>query len=261
MFKHISFEMAKFKLILITLHLIIPSLLFSQKLLENNVFVKTLEKKTKEFSTEHNFNKAQSFFIKKNWDSTLVNSMKQLHSSNNKELADYCHYFRGSSFREKKLFEEAISELNLVSKNFGFYSLINKDLGENFLELKQYKKAISYFKEVEKIPNHKHQGFKISIIYQNLGICYLHLKQFSKAEEYLFKSLKIQEKEKDILSLIGLYSNIATLFYDQYKDKQAIMYFEKGYYLSKKQTILMQKEKPPKTWQLSKKIAAISNKP
>ncbi|TAF69737.1 MAG: histidine kinase, partial [Flavobacterium sp.] len=144
--------MTKFKLILVILYLIIPSLLFSQRLIENDVFVKTLEKKTKEFSNEYNFNKAQSFFIKKNWDSTLVSSMKQLHSSNNKELTDYCHYFRGSSYREKKLFKEAITELNLVSKNFEFYPLINKDLGENYLELKQYKKAIYYFKEVEKLP-------------------------------------------------------------------------------------------------------------
>ncbi|MEM0575186.1 tetratricopeptide repeat-containing sensor histidine kinase [Flavobacterium polysaccharolyticum] len=226
--------MAKSILILVILYLMIPSLLFSQRLLENDIFVKTLEKKTKEFSTEYNFKKAQSFFIKKNWDSTLVNSMKQLHSSNNKELADYCHYFRGSSFREKKLFKEAITELNLVSKNFEFYPLSNKDLGENFLELKEFKKAIYYFKEVEKIPIPNQQGYKISIIYQNLGICYLHLKQFPEAEAYLLKSLQLQEKENDTGSLIFLYGSIATLYYDQYKDAQAIPYFEKGYILSKK---------------------------
>ncbi|CAM2975357.1 Tetratricopeptide repeat-containing protein [Flavobacterium succinicans] len=223
--------MAKFKLILVILYLIIPSLLFSQKILENDVFVKTLEKKTKEFSTEYNFNKAQSFFIKKNWDSTLVNSMKQLHSSNNKELADYCHYFRGSSFREKKLFKEAISELNLVSKNFKFYSLINKDLGENFLELKQYKKAINHFKKIEKTPIPNQQGYQISIIYQNLGICYLHLNQFTEAEAYLLKSLQLQEK--DTVSIFGIYNDIANLYYVQYKDAQAITYFEKTYTLSK----------------------------
>jgi signal transduction histidine kinase len=225
--------MPKFKLILVILYLIIPSTLISQKLLENDVFIKTLEKKAKEFSNEYSFGKAQSFFIKKNWDSTLVNSMKYLHSSKNKELADYCHYFRGSSFREKKLFKEAIKELNLVSKNFKFYNLINKDLGENHLELKEYKKAIHYFKEVEKIPISNLHGHKSSIIYQNLGICYLLLNQFSKAEAYLFKSLKIQEIENDTISIFGIYNDIANLFYVQYKDAQAIPYFEKAYTLSK----------------------------
>jgi hypothetical protein len=41
-------------------------------------------------------------FLERNWDSTLVYSMKQL-SFNPKdaELKDYCHYFRGYSFKEK----------------------------------------------------------------------------------------------------------------------------------------------------------------
>jgi signal transduction histidine kinase len=225
--------MAKIKLILVILYLIIPSFIFSQELSENDAFIKTLQKKANEFINEFNFNMAQSFFIKRNCDSTLVYSMKQIHSSNNKELTDYCHYFRGSCFREKKLFKEAISELNSVSKNFKFYHLINKDLGENYLELNEFKKAIHYFKEVEKLPISNKQGYKISIIYENLGICYLHLNQFSKSEEYLFKSLELQEKEKDTVSLISLYMDIAGLYYQQYKDQQAIPYFERAYSLSK----------------------------
>lgn len=192
-----------------------------------------LQKKALEYKKETNFNKANFFFIKNNWDSTLVYSMKQLNSSNIKELADYCHFFRGYSFREKKLFKEAFTEMLLVSNKFELYPLVNKNLGQILLELKQFKKAIYYFKEVEKNPSPKQQGYKISIIYQNLGLCYLHLNQFNNAEEYLFKSLELQKKEKDTVSLISLYMNIATLYYDQYKDSQAIPYFEKGYILSK----------------------------
>jgi hypothetical protein len=35
-------------------------------------------------------------------------------------------------------------------------------------------------------------------------------------------STNLQEAEKDTLALIGSYMNIATLYYDQYKDDQAI---------------------------------------
>jgi hypothetical protein len=42
---------------------------------------------------------------------------------------------------------------------------------------------------------------------------------------FLFKSTNLQEAEKDTLALIGSYMNIATLYYDQYKDDQAIPYF------------------------------------
>jgi signal transduction histidine kinase len=192
-----------------------------------------LQKKTLEFKNETNFNKAHLFFIRNNWDSTLVYSMKQIISSKNKELADYCHFFRGYSLREKKLFKEAQSEMLLVSNKFEFYTLVNKNLGQISLELQDFKKAIQYFKEVEKLPITNNQGYKISVIYTNIGICYLHLNQFTKAEEYLFKSLKIQEIEKDNTSLIGIYNDIANLYYTQYKDSQAIPYYEKAYSISK----------------------------
>ncbi|WP_245980386.1 tetratricopeptide repeat-containing sensor histidine kinase [Flavobacterium aquicola] len=160
--------------------------------------------------------------------------MKQLISSKNEELMDYCHFFRGYSFREKKLFKEAQSEMHLISNKFILYPLVNKNLGQISLELKEFEKAIYYFKEVEKLPFSNNHGYKISIIYENLGICYLHLNQFNKAEEYFFKSLELQEKEKDLISLIGLNMNIAGLYYQQYKDLQAITFFEKAYNLSKK---------------------------
>lgn len=227
------FGMIKFKLFLIYLHLVVPTILFSQEQPINNLFNKTLQKKATDYKSENNFKKAQFFFVKNNWDSTLVYSMKQLDSSKNKELANYCHFFRGYSFREKKLFKEAKLEMHLVSKKFVAYPLVNKNLGQISLELKEFEKAIYYFKEIEKLPITSNIGYKISIIYTNIGTSYLHLNQFIKAEEYFFKSLKLQEKENDAANLIYLYLDIANLYYLQYKDQQAIPYFEKAYTLSK----------------------------
>ena len=225
--------MTKFKLFLISLYLIIPSVLFSQEEAINPVLNKSLQKKSVEFRTEINFNKAQYFFANQKWDSTLVYCMKQLNSSKNKELADYCHYLRGNSFKQLKLFQEAKKELNLVSKKFVFYPLVNKALGESSSELEEFEKAIYYFNEVEKSPNLDKQGIKIRGIYCDLGVCYLHLSQFNKAEEYLFKGKNLLEKEKKSEALFLLYTNIANLYYVQYKDQQAIPYFEKAYSLSK----------------------------
>jgi K+-sensing histidine kinase KdpD len=159
--------------------------------------------------------------------------MKHLNNSDNKILNDYCHYFRGFSFSKLKLYDKSKFEFNLISKNFIFYPLVNKKLGEISLELKEFKKAILYFKKIEKLSISINQGFKISVIYTNIGICYLHLNQFIKAEEYLFKSKVLQEKEKENTSLIYLYLDIANLYYLQYKDQEAIPYFEKAYALSK----------------------------
>jgi signal transduction histidine kinase len=211
-----------------------PVFFYSQNQTVNSLLNIESKKKALAFNKELHFKDAQYYFQTNNWDSTLVHSMKHLNISTNKELNDYCHYFRGFSFKKKKLFKEAKSELNLISKGFAFYPLVNKTLGEISLELKEFKKAIEYFNEIEKFPLAKEQGFKISAIYQNIGVSYLHLNDFIKAETYLFKSKDLKEKENDNVSLINLYMNIANLYYLQYKDDQAIPYFEKSYALSKK---------------------------
>lgn len=208
--------------------------LFSQSKIANNILNIESKKRAEIFKEETNFRKAQHYFEVNNWDSTLVYSMRHLSISSNKELNDYCHYFRGFTFHKKKLFKEAKLELNLISKKFIFYPLANKTLGEISMQLKEFKKAIEYFSQIENPSITNKQGFKASTIYQNIGTCYLHLNQFEKAEEYLFKSKNLKEKENDNGSLLNLYINIANLYYVQYKDEQAFPYFEKSYLLSKK---------------------------
>jgi signal transduction histidine kinase len=224
----------KINTVIFVMLLFIPFLLFSQVKNVNDLLNLESKKISIEYKEYVYFNKAQYHFEFKNWDSTLVYSLKQLNVNRNRELVDYCHYFRGFSFSKKKLFEKSKSELKLVSKKFLFYPLVNKKLGEISLELKEFAKAIDYFKAIEKLPATNQQGYKISVIYQNLGICYLHLNQFANSEKYFFKSKELQEKEKDTISLIGLNMDIAGLYYQQYKDKQAIPYFERAYQLSKK---------------------------
>ncbi|PJJ09362.1 histidine kinase/DNA gyrase B/HSP90-like ATPase [Flavobacterium sp. 1] len=226
-------KMQTLKLLISLLFFYNSLFLFSQIKSTDNMG-EVFNKKTKEFNTEVNFKKAQYFFIKKNWDSTLVYSMKQLSLSKNKELADYCHYFRGYSFRELKLLKEAKYELNLISKKFILYQLVNYKLGAISLELKEFEKAILFFQKTESVYINEDKECKLSSIYANLGTCYLHLNKFKIAEFYLFKSIKIQKTESDTLPLINSYFNIANLYYVQYKDQKAMPYFEKAYSLSKK---------------------------
>jgi signal transduction histidine kinase len=217
---------------LILFHL--PLIIFPQANINSITLSDLIKKKANEFPKEVYFNKAQFFYSKKNWDSTLVYSMKQLSSSNNNELADYCHYFRGYSLRELKLLQEAKLELNLISKKFIFYNLVTYKFGAISLELNEFDKAINYFNQIEKLPIVKNGGYKLSNIYEDLGTSYLHLEKYDIAEDYLFKSASLKIKEKDTLSLISSYLNLANLFYVQYKDQLAIPYFEKAYNLSKK---------------------------
>lgn len=226
--------MIKKKILNILIIFLLPYYITSQNINNSNLLDSTLDHKVIEFKEEKNFNNAYYFFLKKDWDSTLIYSMKQLNSSKNTELADYCHFFRGYSFKEKKIFKKAELELKLISSNFLFFPLVNQKIGSILLELKEFKKAINYLTYSEKLYTQNNQFFKKSVIYADLGVCYLHLNDFDKSEDFLIKSSKLQHIEKDTLSLITSYFNIANLYYQQYKDHQAIPYFEKAYSLSKK---------------------------
>lgn len=218
------------KIIIAFIFLFLPTLLFSQ--IQSSLDAE-LKKKVLQYKNKPYFEKAQSFFLKKNWDSTLVYSMKQLALQNNSEVADYCHYFRAFSFKNKGLYNEAKKEFNLVSINFRFYYKVRLYLGELAHEEGNYEKAIAYFKEIEKLPKGNYD-FKKGVVYHNIGLSYLHLNNYKEADTYLSKGFSFLQAEKDTVSLVGAYMSIANLYYEQYKDDLAIPYFEKAYELSKK---------------------------
>ena len=219
------------KFILFFLLLTISNLIYSQEKSENDLLKKALYKKSIEFKSEINFIKSQSFFIKKDWDSTLIYSMKLLSSSSQKELIDYCHFFRGVSFYQKNLNIEARKEFLLVSNKFIFSSLNKIYLGGTFFQLKEFAKAIHYYKEILKSDKISKQTYCLSKTYEGLGNSYSFLKLYKKAEEYLIKNLKTEGLSK--VELYNAYNSLANLYYIQYKDRQAIPYFKKAYALSK----------------------------
>ena len=210
---------------------ILPTLLFSQQKNDSNLFRKEFKIKSDKFLEEHSFQKAQYFFLEREWDSTLVYSMKQLLiPEQGKELRNYCYFLRGYSFQRKKLFVEANNEFFKVSKEFSFYNHTVMHLGEIALEQNQFSKAIKYFKKIYDV---EIVGLVKANLDHNLGISFLSKKQYDKAEYYLQKSTKEQEFKKDTIRLIESYGDIANLYYAQYKDNQAVPYFKKAYNLSK----------------------------
>ncbi len=213
--------------------LLFPVFTFSQQ--NYNAFEKAIIAKSTQIRNAPNFHKAQYFFIRKEWDAALIYSMKQLSVGNqSKEVENFCHFFRGFSFKEKKVFKESQKEFDLISKDFEFYNHTKMFLGEVSLEQNEFMKAIHYFTEIEKLGQKELLGIKMSSVKHNLGLCYLHLNQFDKAEFYLLESIQLQEQQHDSLTLVSSYGDMANFYYEQYKDRLAIPFFEKAYRLSKK---------------------------
>ncbi len=213
--------------------LTIPVFIFSQSKEANLFEKKVLKEKSLEYSKEQNFVKSQSFYLNENWDSTLVYSMKQLGANNNKKIADYCHYFRGVSFFNKKLYSEAKKELFLVSNSFELLASKNLILGAVFFELLKPNEALYFFK-LSKIQFEKTKDFNgLAKAFNGIGSMYIYLKQYENAEKYLLKHLETNIKTQNNIRICKSYMSLANLYYEQYKDTEAIYFFKKSYDLSK----------------------------
>ena len=213
---------------------IIAVVLFSSTVFaQKHSFSDELKKMTGLHKKEVNFTKACSYFEKKEWDSSLVYSMRQLDSETNTiELKDYCHYIRGLSCMNKGLFPASKKELKSISKSFQFSYRVKIAQGMIALQQSDYSTALKFFESVNQ-QNNTNFDFTRSTFYQNLGLCYFHIQNFNKAEKYLLIGSDLQRAEKDTFKLVGTYMDLANLYYEQYKDDQAIPYFEKAYQLSK----------------------------
>ena len=208
---------------------------FSQEKIYIDSFIKEIEKIDLKYESSLYFHNASVFYIKEKWDSTLVYAAKQLNlSNNNKELIDFSHYYRGDSFFQKQLLNQAEEEFHSISNEFEFYYIVKYKLARIALEKHEFKKAISYYDEFLSLNENQYPYINKRNIIENLALCYLHLNQFKKAEPYLIKSVQFEEQKKDTIGIIGSYNNIANLYYEQYMDDLAISYFEKAYVLSKK---------------------------
>ncbi|MDD5152070.1 MAG: tetratricopeptide repeat-containing sensor histidine kinase [Flavobacterium sp.] len=159
--------------------------------------------------------------------------MKQLSSNTNKEIADYCHFFRGIAFQEKQLYKESKKELLLISNQFEFSTSVQIHLGTVSFQLSEFKTAIRYYEKALQSPQIKNQLYSFAKTQEGIGSSYIFLEEYDKAEEYLMKNLQINEKVKNKVGFYNAYNILANLYYVQGKNSKAIYYFEKAYFLSK----------------------------
>ncbi|GGA83775.1 hypothetical protein GCM10008015_25740 [Flavobacterium palustre] len=224
--------MTKTKLFLIVLYLVFSTNTYSQYSGIKGIIVNSFQKKTTQFKDEINFSKMTSFFEEDKWDSTLVYSTKQL-ANKKPELNNYCHYIRGIIFFNKKLYRKSKSELLLINENFDLKPMKNLALGNASLELLEFKNALHYYKEVEKLPDNIKKPI-LKNVNNGIGTTFIFLKEFDNAEKYFLKNIAVDEAEKNYISLNISYTNLANCYYEEDKNDLAFKYFEKTYYLSQK---------------------------
>lgn len=220
--------MSNYGYFVIWLLLLCPDALVAQE--SEHRLVDYIKEVVRQNESALDFEKARHYYFQKKPDSTLYFAYRAISLSEKREILDLCYFFRGASFKEKKLFAKAFSELQKVSSGFLYHDLKVVYEGEIYLEQQDFEKALSKFLAVEQ--KHGPDVSKNSLLH-NIGLCYFHTRRFDEAENYLMESTRLQEQKADTSKLIGAYMDLANLYYEQYKDDLAIPYFEKAYRLSK----------------------------
>lgn len=200
-----------------------------------SAFEKYVITKSDALINEVDFAKARSFFLEKEWDSTLLYTNKQLSLTEiTTSTKDFSHFLRGYSFKQKGVFHEAKNEFLKISEEFEFYIPTQIFLSEIEIELENYIKALEGFKKIEHVSEDQLLGVKKNSIVANIGLCYLFLDQHANADPYFKENIKILEEAKDTLGLVPAYGNLA-INYD-YLDSTdlAIANFKKAYEFSKR---------------------------
>lgn len=224
----------KLQILVFYLCFFFPLFLFSQVENEYSDFENIIKQKTDPYTNALNFKKAQSFFLERSWDSTLLYTSKQLNlASKNIQLDNFAHFLRGYSFYKKRVFSESKKEFLKISKDFDYYVHTNIFLGAIAIEQENYTKALEYLLPIEDITNEQLLGINRNSIEGNIGVSYLHLDNHKKAQNYLQKNLAYLEEKRDTIALVIAYGNLA-INYD-YLDStdQAILNYKKAYEFSR----------------------------
>lgn len=222
----------KIRIHIFLLFCILPIVSFSQEK-EYSPFEQFVITKSASLHDEVNFKKAHTFFLEKEWDSTLLYTSKQLSLKDKSTvLTDFSNFLRGYSFKQKGVLNEAKKEFLKVSEDFEFHIPIRVFLAEIEIEQENFAKALEVLEEIEGVSDSKLLGIKRNSVIANIGLCYLFLDQYQKADAYFKRNVKILEELGDTLGLVPAYGNLA-INYD-YLDSTdlAISNYRKAYELS-----------------------------
>jgi len=181
-----------------------------------------------------NFDKAKTFFLDENYDSTIIYAGRFLDKKNTKQqLRNFALYFRGRAFREKGLFAEAAKSLSKISSSFPMKAALFTEQADLFLLKSEFERALEMYLQVGKLDKEDQATINIGANLHKIGICYLMLQDLEEAEKYLLKAVKRFTQDGDNDRLISSYSDLANVYYEQFEDEEAIVYFSKAYELAK----------------------------
>ena len=147
------------------------------------------------------------------------NSLYQMGNALNEK--SYAYYLKGDVSKSSSTLEEAI-EMYSNSDNLDMYAVSNSNLGNLYVETKEYLKAYrSFYESLEKFRNLGIKKSEARILY-NLGKLFVLVEEFDLGVKYLKKS---KEVYKECSS-----PNMYTMITGEHENALALIHYSKGEY-------------------------------
>lgn len=211
---------------------------FGQKLFNNN-FEDTLsiEKMGRKIELENDLAKSEHL------NDLLINEIVKRKNSKkiSKKLKTYYEnaylitllskaYFdnrKGDYKKEIAVYYQILNNKNSIT-DFTVLAYTYNAIGISFLEIKDYKKCLFYFKKALIYHKKKQNISGLSTVYDNIGELYLKTNQLDKALIYFKKSEYFCEKNYDKSFLGYTCNNIGIIYFKKKEYQNAIKFYTKG---------------------------------
>ena len=126
----------------------------------------------------------------------------------------------------KKLMANDNPAIKLAAKKF--IAVYNNNLAFEFGEKGDYKTALGYFGESEKVQKEVGDKKELGTVIANIGSVYYKNKDYGSALENFYRAIKLFEELDDVQDLISALSNVANIHFENKRNDSALLYYNKG---------------------------------
>ena len=212
------------------LTLLLSSISWSQFASVDDLIFKEIRNESR--ATNANLAKSAVFAEGAMWDSVLYYLSNHMEFNKVPSLLPHYHFLRGFSLFKKELYKQAEREFLKVDKRVSYYNFVRLRLADIAFVQGDYKKAYRKYGLVDTLKRDHLKYIERYDLYSSIGRVSYFLKKFNVSNKYMSLAEKLIDSKESSRNQALFYTDFANLYYEQYLDSLAMIYFEKAYNLA-----------------------------
>jgi signal transduction histidine kinase len=212
------------------LTLLLSSISWSQFASVDDLIFKEIRNESR--ATNANLAKSAVFAEGAMWDSVLYYLSNHMEFNKVPSLLTHYHFLRGFSLFKKELYKQAEREFLKVDKRVSYYNFVRLRLADIAFVQGDYKKAYRKYGLVDTLKRDHLKYIERYDLYSSIGRVSYFLKKFNVSNKYMSLAEKLIDSKESSRNQALFYTDFANLYYEQYLDSLAMIYFEKAYNLA-----------------------------